>query len=52
FMIGPWLGTQVLDSRGSFILWTGCFVLGAMSAVMMLILKKVTFTKNESKITS
>jgi hypothetical protein len=47
-MIGPWLGTETLDSLGSFILWTGCFVLGAISAVMMLLLNKVTFTKNES----
>jgi len=39
FMIGPWLGTEVLDSLGSFVLWTGCFVLGVLSAVMMLILK-------------
>ena len=39
FMIGPWLGAEVLESLGSFILWTGCFVLGAISAVMMLILK-------------
>ncbi|MFC2119762.1 MDR family MFS transporter [Bacteroidota bacterium] len=45
FMIGPWLGTEVLDSLGSFILWTGCFVLGALSAVMMLLLKKATFYK-------
>jgi MFS family permease len=40
FMIGPWLGAEVLDSLGSFILWTGCLVLGAISAVMMLLLKK------------
>ena len=39
FMIGPWLGAEILDSLGSFILWTGCFVLGTISAVMMLILK-------------
>jgi len=45
FMIGPWLGAQVLEHIGYFSLWTGCFALGAMSAVMMLILKKDTFYK-------
>ena len=40
FMIGPWLGTETLDSLGSFILWTGCFVLGVLSAVMMLLLRR------------
>ena len=39
FMIGPWLGTEVLDSLGSLILWTGCFALGLISAIMMLKLR-------------
>jgi len=40
FMIGPWLGAQVLEHIGSFSLWTGCFALGAISALMMLKLGK------------
>jgi len=40
FMIGPWLGAEVLEHIGSFSLWTGCFVLGAISALMMLKLGK------------
>ncbi len=39
FMIGPWMGTEVLESFGSFTLWTGCFVFGTISALMMLNLK-------------
>jgi MFS family permease len=39
FMIGPWLGTEVLDSLGSLILWTGCFALGLISVIMMLKLR-------------
>ncbi|MCH7773189.1 MAG: MFS transporter [Bacteroidetes bacterium] len=40
FMIGPWLGAEVLEHIGSFSLWTGCFALGAISALMMLKLGK------------
>lgn len=40
FMIGPWLGAQILEHIGSFSLWTGCLALGAISALMMLKLGK------------
>lgn len=40
FMIGPWLGAEVLEHIGSSSLWTGCFALGAISAFMMLKLGK------------
>lgn len=39
FMVGPWLGAEVLEQFGSFQLWIGCLVLGLISAVMMLRLK-------------
>lgn len=39
FMIGPWMGTEVLENFGSFTLWVGCFVFGLISALMMLNLK-------------
>lgn len=40
FMVGPWLGTTVLDHYGAFNLWIGCLVFGLISTVMMLRLKK------------
>lgn len=40
FMVGPWLGTTVLDLYGPFNLWIGCLVFGLISTVMMLRLKK------------
>jgi MFS family permease len=39
FMVGPWLGTEVLEHLGSFNLWIGCLVLGLISTAMMLKLK-------------
>lgn len=36
FIIGPWLGTTVLSKWGTTPLWTGCFVFGSISALMML----------------
>jgi hypothetical protein len=38
-MVGPLVGNRVFETLGSFPLWIGCFVLGAISAVMMLKLK-------------
>ena len=35
FMIGPWLGAEVLEHFGSFNLWIGCLALGLFSAIMM-----------------
>lgn len=40
FMVGPWLGAEVLEQFGSFSLWLGCFLFGLVSMVMMLRLKK------------
>ena len=39
FMIGPWMGTEILENFGSFALWIGCFLFGLISALMMLKLK-------------
>ena len=39
FIIGPWMGTEVLENFGSFTLWVGCLVFGLISALMMLNLK-------------
>ncbi|RPI66884.1 MAG: MFS transporter, partial [Ignavibacteriales bacterium] len=36
FMLGPWLGTEVLEHLGSVTLWIFTFSLGALSAFMML----------------
>ncbi|OGU66708.1 MAG: hypothetical protein A2W30_10145, partial [Ignavibacteria bacterium RBG_16_36_9] len=35
FMVGPWLGTTVLDHYGPFNLWIGCLVFGLISTAMM-----------------
>lgn len=40
FMVGPWLGTTILDLYGPFDLWIGCLIFGIISTVMMLRLKK------------
>lgn len=40
FMVGPWLGTTVLDLYGTFNLWIGCLVFGLISTLMMLQIKK------------
>ncbi|MGB5896093.1 MAG: MFS transporter [Ignavibacteriaceae bacterium] len=46
FMVGPLVGNRVFENFGSFSLWIGCFVLGLISALMMIRLKKDTFIKN------
>jgi len=40
FMVGPWLGAEVLEQFGSFYLWLGCFVFGLISTILMLKMKK------------
>jgi MFS family permease len=40
FMVGPWLGAEVLEQFGSFYLWIGCFVFGLISTILMLKMKK------------
>ena len=40
FMIGPWVGTLVLEKFGSFTLWIATFILGLFSAILMLRLKE------------
>lgn len=39
FMVGPWLGTTVLDLYGPFDLWVGCLLFGLLSTFMMFRLK-------------
>ena len=39
FMVGPWLGAEVLEHFGSFNLWMGCLAFGLISTVMMWRLK-------------
>ena len=40
FMVGPWLGAEMLEQFGPFSLWIGCFVLGLISTLMMLKLRE------------
>jgi MFS family permease len=40
FMVGPWLGAEVLELFGPFYLWMGCLAFGLISALMMTRLKK------------
>jgi hypothetical protein len=35
FTVGPWMGTQILDSVGPFAVWSTMLVLGALSAMLM-----------------
>ncbi|MEW6194864.1 MAG: MFS transporter [Bacteroidota bacterium] len=39
-MVGPWLGTVVLDYTGSVVLWIGTFVFSLFSAISFLVMKK------------
>jgi MFS family permease len=39
FSAGPWLGTVVYQHYGSVILWSGAFVLGLITAVLMFFIK-------------
>ena len=39
FMVGPWLGAEVLEHFGSFTLWMGCLAFGLISTLMMWRLK-------------
>jgi hypothetical protein len=38
-MIGPLLGTIVLEEFGAIVVWAGTFILGMITAAMMLNLK-------------
>jgi predicted MFS family arabinose efflux permease len=42
FMVGPWLGTEILEHFGSFNLWIFTFLLGALSAFMMLKIRDIS----------
>lgn len=50
-MIGPWLGTEVLDLLGADVLWLGSFLFSSITALMFLFFKdKGVHTNNiESK---
>ena len=39
FSAGPWLGTVVYENYGSIILWSGAFVFGLITSVLMLLIK-------------
>jgi MFS family permease len=39
FMIGPLLGTVILEEFGATVVWIGTFLLGMLTAAMMLKLK-------------
>ena len=39
FAVAPWIGTAILGRFGSVALWTATFVVGSLSAVMMLFLR-------------
>jgi MFS family permease len=39
FMIGPLLGTVILEEFGATVVWTGTFLLGMLTAILMLNLK-------------
>jgi MFS family permease len=39
FAFGPWLGTVVFQHFGATVLWSGAFIVGGISALMMLGLK-------------
>jgi MFS family permease len=39
FSAGPWLGTVVYENYGSVILWSGAFVFGLITAVLMFFVK-------------
>lgn len=40
FMLGPLIGTIVLDAFGSVVLWTGSFLVGAIATISILIFNK------------
>ena len=39
FSAGPWLGTVVYQHFGSFVLWSGAFVFGLITALLMFFIK-------------
>lgn len=38
---GPWMGTKIFEQYGSTVLWLFTFVLGAVSAVMVLFIREI-----------
>jgi len=40
FIIGPWLGTALLDYHGAVILWSSMFVIGAIASVILFRVKE------------
>lgn len=39
-MVGPWIGTEVLETYGSQVTWAGCFVFAMITSLLMLKLRK------------
>ncbi len=39
-MVGPWIGTEVLETFGSQVTWAGCFVFAMITTLHMLKLRK------------
>jgi hypothetical protein len=39
-MVGPWIGTEVLETYGAQAVWAGCLVFGLVTSLLMLRMKK------------
>ncbi len=39
-MVGPWIGTEVLETYGAQAVWAGCLVFGLITSLLMLRMKK------------
>ncbi len=39
-IVGPWIGTEVLESFGAPVVWAGCLVFGLVTSSLMILLKK------------
>lgn len=49
FAVAPWLGTAILGRFGSATLWVGTFVVGALSAAMMLFVRSKSAREKEEE---
>ncbi len=46
FIIGPWMGTELLEKFGAQLLWAVIFLIGLISTLMMLKLRNTALVKN------
>ena len=42
FIIGPWMGTMILERFGGIVLWSSMFVLGAFAALLLASVREET----------